>query len=141
VRLSKLRATWVDEGAGPAISGNVVHIDTFGNVVTTITESELDQAAEDRAARCRAAGDHATADQIAPEPPRVEVHGRRGVVTASLARTFADAARGEALAYVGSAGFLEVAIREGNLASTYGIVQEASVRVLGADAAQDGALG
>lgn len=124
VRLSDLHATRVGEGAGPAIHGNVVHIDTFGNVVTTITEGDLAEATGDRTR-----ADRTMTDPTAAEPLRVEMAGQTGVVTAAVARTFADAPRGEAIAYVGSAGFLEVAIREGNLASTYGIVQAASVRL------------
>jgi S-adenosylmethionine hydrolase len=38
-----------------------------------------------------------------------------------LSRTFADVAPGQVVAYVGSSGYLEIAVREGNAARRLGM--------------------
>jgi S-adenosylmethionine hydrolase len=38
-----------------------------------------------------------------------------------LSRTFSDVAAGEFVAYIGSSGYLEIAIREGNAAARLGV--------------------
>jgi S-adenosylmethionine hydrolase len=45
-------------------------------------------------------------------------------------RTYGEAARGELVALIGSSGFVEVAVREGNAAAALGIERGAAV-VLG----------
>ena len=52
-----------------------------------------------------------------------------GVRLAGLARTFADVEPGELLAYVGSSGYLEIAMREGSAAQALGIGAGAPVEV------------
>ena len=47
----------------------------------------------------------------------------------ALYRTFADVQPGEIVAYVGSSGHLEIAIREGNAAATLGLDLGDPVRV------------
>jgi S-adenosylmethionine hydrolase len=80
------------------LQGHVLHVDRFGNLV-------LDVRAEDLGA---AAGELV-----------IEVAGRRII---GLSRTYADAAPGELLAYVGSTrNHLEVAIREGNAVDYLGV--------------------
>ncbi|PYP86706.1 MAG: hypothetical protein DMF61_12460 [Blastocatellia bacterium AA13] len=70
------------------IRGQVIHADRFGNIITNISSSELTEE--------QASG--ATV-QIGTRPPvRVLTH-------------FAEAQEGELFAYVGSAGFLELAIQ------------------------------
>ncbi len=83
---------------GDDIMGHVVHIDRFGNLVTDIGERML--AAVNRAR------------------VTVRVAGRsiRGIKT-----TFADVGPDEMLAFVGSSGTLEVAVREGHAAKQLGI--------------------
>jgi S-adenosylmethionine hydrolase len=99
------------EEAGPRVTlqarrpegvGRVVHIDRFGNLVTDIPAARL------------------------PEKTRIRV-GR--LVLKRLAQTFADVGRGRPVAYVGSAGTLEIAVREGSAAKAYGIKRGAKVRV------------
>jgi S-adenosylmethionine hydrolase len=67
------------------VEGVVVHVDRFGNLVTNLP-----------------------APMIAPDSA-VNVGDRRLVVR----HTYGDVASGEAVAYIGSRGLLEIAIRDG----------------------------
>ena len=78
----------------------VVHVDAFGNLVT-----DLD------------------GDDVAPGS-RVRVAGRD---VGGLHRTFEDVARGELVAYVGSGGTVEIAVREGSAATALGAGRGAPV--------------
>ncbi len=75
-----------------SIVGHVLHIDRFGNIITDIRREDL-------------AGDVV-----------VEIADRR---IRGLRRTFAEVEVGEPLAYIGSTGRLEIAIRQGNAAETF----------------------
>jgi len=82
--------------------GHVVHVDQFGNLVTDL-----------------------------PVPDRVDIvlHvGGRDVTP--IRRTFGDVAFGELVAYVGSAGTIEVAVRDGSAARMLGLGRGAEVRVM-----------
>jgi S-adenosylmethionine hydrolase len=92
------------ERRGDDVHGICLRADPFGNVLTSIR-------AEDLAAL---AG-----------PVRVEVAGR----TLRLARTFADGDFGEPLALVGSAGRLEIVVREGSAAEALGLARGVRVAV------------
>jgi len=74
--------------------GSVIHIDRFGNVITSARADDVPRGAEVRI------GEEAVC----------------GVVS-----TFSDVASGEMLAYVGSSGLLELAIRDGNAAVKLGV--------------------
>jgi len=77
------------------ISGQVVHADRFGNLVTNICHDDL--GAERQAWV-------------------VEVGGQS---IGLLSSTFGDVERGEWVAYIGSSGYLEIGIREGRASSTH----------------------
>ena len=79
------------------VTGRIIHCDRFGNLVTNITTAEL-----------RALSATAGAAHLA-----VTV-GRRSA--GRVVRTYGDAAAGALLALVGSAGRLEIAVREGSAA-------------------------
>jgi S-adenosylmethionine hydrolase len=70
-------------GKRPAGEGRVVHVDHYGNLITDLPRGEAGEA--------------------------IAVAGRR----LALARTYEDVAPGELLAYVGSAGTVEVGVRDG----------------------------
>lgn len=76
----------------------VVHIDAFGNLITSWA-----------------------GDGLGPGRWRVEVLAAGGGTSRSFdvqgARTYADVAPGELLTYVGSAGVVEIAVREGSAAT------------------------
>ena len=78
-----------------ALVGQIIHIDRFGNLITSIKSADLADVSRSV----------------------VEVGGR---CIAGIRRTYAEAERGELVAYVGSAGHLEIAVREGHAARTLG---------------------
>jgi hypothetical protein len=84
------------------IAGHVVHVDRFGNLITDIRAARLPAQGSVRVARLRL--------------------GR-------LSRVFEDVPVGKPLAYVGSAGVLEIAVREGSAAKTYRLGRGAPVMV------------
>ena len=91
---------------GVRLRGEVVHVDRFGNAITNLGRSDIEAIADGRAAS-------------------VEACGRR----LSLARTYGDVAEGEALALIGSADLLELAVRNGNAAEALGLERGSKVAV------------
>ena len=77
--------------------GRVVHIDRFGNLITDLPEAE--------------AG------------PAVRVGG----MTLPIVGTYEDVERGELLAYIGSAGTVEIAVRDGNAGKRLALARGTSV--------------
>jgi S-adenosylmethionine hydrolase len=84
-----------------AIKGRILHIDRFGNCISSIHQSE--------SAKNSFSG-------------KVTV-AARNLTISPISKTFADVAPGRRLAYWGSTGFLEIGIRNGNAAAALGIVQ------------------
>jgi S-adenosyl-L-methionine hydrolase (adenosine-forming) len=78
-----------------SVTGHIIHIDGFGNLVTDIKE-----------------------DKLPGDRPGVLVRVGGRLIT-GLSRTFAD--RPGLLALVGSSGYLEIAQRDGNAAATLGV--------------------
>src|SRR6185436_1925719 len=105
-----VRFAWPDprhDAAGAA--GEVVHVDRYGNLISNLEPAHLPAAAD----RCR-----------------VSVGGRAvGVVRSH----YAQAVRGEALALIGSAGLLEIAVRDGSAAAILGAHVSSEVRVVPAE--------
>ncbi len=87
------------------VTGAVIHIDHFGNLVTGITAEDLEDR---RDWRVRLAG---------TQWELLRIHA-----------TFASVAAREPVAYIGSDGFLELAIRNGNAAARWNVEIGASVR-------------
>jgi len=77
-----------------AVKGEVLYVDPFGNLVTNVTADELTESERSR-----------TAVYVG------------GAVIRGLSRAYSDVAAGMLLAYVGSAGFLEVAVNRQSAAS------------------------
>ena len=78
------------------VVGHVLHIDRFGNLILDVRE-----------------GDFILGGGIT-----LEVAGRH---IQGLGRTFTDVPAGELVAYIGSAGHLEIALREGHAAQSLGV--------------------
>lgn len=74
--------------------GEIIHVDHFGNLVTSFRIPDF------------------------PSPGTVNLGDEQ---IEGLSRTFADVAPGEMVAYVGSSGHLEIAVREGNAAHRVGL--------------------
>ena len=89
--------------AGDAIAGETVGADPFGNLLTSIRARDLGRAAV----------------------RSVDVGG----APARWVKTFGDGAPGELLAYVGSGGRVEIAVRERSAAATLGRVRGVPVRL------------
>jgi S-adenosylmethionine hydrolase len=92
------------EQSGPEVVGQVVHVDRFGNLVTNIEAGML----------CGAAG-----WQVSLPP--------RGI--GPLRTTYADVEEGAWVAYVGGAGMVEIAVRNGNAAALAGSAVAQKVRL------------
>jgi S-adenosylmethionine hydrolase len=84
--------------------GEVLHVDHFGNLITSF-QSPIPTTQHPHLS--------------------VEIAGRQ---IPRLSRTFADVPPGELVAYIGSSGHLEVAVREGNAAAVLGVGIGAPVR-------------
>jgi S-adenosylmethionine hydrolase len=103
-----LRAPTVHRHGG-VIEGEVIHIDSFGNLITSLPGDEL--------------------------PPRpgldlaIEVDGEEGRFTVGVGRTFSDADPGALIGYVGSGGHLEIARRDGSAAERIGAARGSPVRL------------
>jgi len=100
--------------ADGSLTGTVVWIDRFGNLITDIAGAHL--ARLDPCGRRR--------DLV------IEAGGRR---LAGTVGSYAAAAPGEALAIFGSRGTLEIAVNQGSAAETLGCGRGDPVRVLPAD--------
>lgn len=93
--------------AGPdRVAGRVLHVDRFGNVVTNFVVSDL-------------------AGEVAAWTIFVG-----GASVATWTDAYGNVAPGEALAYVGSVGFVEVAVRDGSAAQRFGVAAGAEVTAL-----------
>ena len=86
---------------GDAVVGEVLHVDRFGTLVSNISPSALKPGASIRVA---------------------------GVDVGPLRRTFADVASGALVAFTGSGGTVEIAVRDGNAMRMLGVGVGAQVR-------------
>jgi S-adenosyl-L-methionine hydrolase (adenosine-forming) len=84
------------------LKGIVMRVDAFGNLVTNFRAEDLPEASTEN-------GDTAISLQI----------GNQQI--SRLVSTFAQGNAGEAIAYVGSSGYVEIAINKGNASRTLGI--------------------
>jgi S-adenosylmethionine hydrolase len=86
---------------GTAVVGEVVYVDRFGTLISNIPGAQVEPGV------------------------RIKVGGTE---IGTLARTFGDVARGQVLAFVGSGGTVEVAVRDGSAARLLGVGVGAEVR-------------
>jgi S-adenosyl-L-methionine hydrolase (adenosine-forming) len=100
-----VRLDWpAPERAGDALHGTTLAADPFGNLVTSIRDSDLGRASVTAAFA--------------------------GGEAARWVRTFGEGERGELLALVGSGGRVELAVREGSAAARLGRVRDVPVRLV-----------
>lgn len=90
------------------VQGWVVHIDRYGNVVTNITEDLVRTVIDEKS--CSIYVGHTKLNQIAD--------------------TFGDVSEGEPVAYIGSAGVLEIAVNKGSAHELLGIEKGSSINIL-----------
>jgi len=102
--------TEVEIGEG-SLTGEVIHIDNFGNVVTNITPRHLGEVGVRPNSRMKVAVDGG------------------GLEETQLLRTYSDVAPGSLLALVGSGGFLEFSVNQGDAAKLLKAVGSRRVQV------------
>jgi S-adenosyl-L-methionine hydrolase (adenosine-forming) len=93
---------------GDSIRGEVVHIDSFGNIVSNITRPAFERA-------------------VAGRSFRILINGK---VINRIFRTYGEQERGKALALFGSSGLLEIAVAEGRAERRIGAGKGDTVLVL-----------
>ena len=81
-----------------ALIGEILHVDGFGNVITNISEQETTQLC--------------MGEWILAELPKCKLKLKFG-------KTYAEAQPKEALALIGSHGYVELAVNQGNAAETF----------------------
>lgn len=92
-RLALLDVPEIEWLGGDQLEGEIIHIDRFGNAITNVRREDLDGRA----------------------PFRIST---RANTIGCIVNTYAEAQPGHPLALFGSAGYLEIAIREGNASTT-----------------------
>lgn len=83
------------------IVGHILHIDNFGNIITNVTGPLLEKFVEEGGTLCISLGERS--------------------FTLRMGRTYADAPVGAPLALIGSSGYLEVAVNQGDAAELLGV--------------------
>ncbi|MEX1012012.1 MAG: SAM-dependent chlorinase/fluorinase [Balneolaceae bacterium] len=90
------------------IQGWIVHIDSYGNLITNIPESMVREVASGR---------------------RVKIYIGNTILH-EMSSTFADVEEGEPAAYVGSAGMVEVAVNKGNAGELLSVRKGAQISIV-----------
>lgn len=96
---------------GRRVSGEVIHLDRFGNIVTSI--GTLEWGAADKIKLTPRFGDDTTTTLINADSAAVEIHDQ---TISTIRRSYSDAIRGETLALIGSTKFLEISVNQGSAA-------------------------
>jgi S-adenosylmethionine hydrolase len=94
------------------ITGEVVHIDHFGNVVTSI--GQLRWITPERLTLTPRFGESSAAVPIPATDTAIMVGGN---IIAGIQHTYSEVVRGQLLAMVGSNSYLEIAVNQGNAAA------------------------
>lgn len=90
------------------LEGMVIHIDKFGNLITNISESLLDEVIGDK---------------------EVKIYVGNTILD-TIASTFGAVPEGEPVAYIGSSGMLEIAINKGNAEEMLGVQKGAQISLI-----------
>jgi len=106
-RMRRLRLPSPLRTAEGSLRGEIIYIDQFGNLITNIRRATLERSFD-----------------VPPE--KLELRVKRRVVR-GLCRAYADRAKGELLALIGSSGYLEVALNQGSAAQALGCEKGDSV--------------
>ncbi|HLU11538.1 MAG TPA: SAM-dependent chlorinase/fluorinase [Oceanobacillus sp.] len=111
---------------GKQITGEVVHIDHFGNIVTSI--GQMHWVAPERLTLAPRFGENVA---TVPIPASETVVYIAGHTILGIQRTYSEVGRGELLAMIGSNGYLEIAVNQGNAGAwlDVSIGDEVTVRV------------
>ena len=99
------------------IYGEVVHIDRFGNIITSIGRLRWSGGA--RVTLMPAFGNLDHTISILSEDAQLQLSGE---TISTIKTTYSDAMRGDLLMLVGSSGYLEIAMNQGNAAERLDVV-------------------
>lgn len=97
------------------IEGEVLHIDRFGNITTSI--GVLRWGTEDRLRLAPRFGEQRSPLHLSAESVVIQFHD---TTLYGIRRTYGEAMRGELLALLDSGGFLEIAVNQGSAANRLG---------------------
>jgi hypothetical protein len=112
------------EVAGSVITGEILHIDRFGNAVTSI--GELRRAATDGLYLIPPFTEGERRYPVQTFAPAVTIQVK-GFSLAGIRHTYSEVAPGEPLALIGSSGYLEIAVNQGSAASRLNLTTGDSV--------------
>lgn len=90
------------------LEGMVIHIDKFGNLVTNITATQMEEVIGDKSVKIYVG--NTILDEIVP--------------------TFGAVTEGEPAAYIGSSGMLEIGINKGNAEEMLGVQKGAQISLI-----------
>jgi S-adenosylmethionine hydrolase len=93
-----------------AIVGEVIHVDDFGNIITNIRGGELESIDVGRSVKARL---------------------KEGEVKMSFCKAYGEVEAGEPLALIGSHGFVEISINQGNASQVFKIKNGDAVTICG----------
>ena len=102
------------------VTGEIVHVDRFGNAITNLTPRDLEPAAPPAAAAAGSGAKGATRNAIT-----LKAKGR----SFPLASFYSEAPLGKPLSVAGSSGFLELSINGGNAARKFGLKRGDAIKV------------
>jgi S-adenosyl-L-methionine hydrolase (adenosine-forming) len=92
---------------GESLIGEVLHIDGFGNIITNINEAEISSFSN----------------------KKIGVELQEAALSLVLAKTYAEAKPKQPIALIGSHGFLEIALNQGNAAEKFHIKVGSKIEV------------
>jgi len=90
------------------VEGMVIHIDKFGNLITNITESLIEEVVDEKS---------------------VKIYIGNTILD-EIAVTFGTVPEGEPVAYIGSSGMLEIGINQGNAEEMLGVQKGAQISLI-----------
>ena len=102
------------------VTGEIVHVDRFGNAITNLTPRDLDAGAPPAIAMAAAPS---------KKTPRNAVTLKAKGKAFPLAAFYSQAAPGKPLSVAGSSGFLELSINGGNAARKFGLKRGDAIKV------------
>jgi hypothetical protein len=103
--------------SGKRIRGEIMHIDRFGNVITSI--GQMRWLSPEKLTLDPRFGENRAPQPIRTREARVKIHSTE---IDGISHAYADTPRGGLIALVGSNGYLEIAVNQGNAASVLDIV-------------------
>jgi len=114
------------------VEGQIIYIDRFGNLITNITKEYLIKGAGGQKPEVRSkkpdAFEKTSKDKMLLKYDTIETTiGKKKII--GLSKTYIDAESGEPLVLIGSAGFLEVSINQGNAQKYFRVDRGNKIRV------------